>query len=55
MAIESVNASFYADPAGLAALKRDAAAQTPEALRETARQFETSRRILAARHDDRDR
>jgi flagellar protein FlgJ len=41
MAIESVNASFYADPAGLAALKRDAAAQTPGALRETARQFES--------------
>jgi flagellar protein FlgJ len=41
MAIGSVNASFYADPAGLAALKRDAAAQTPEALRETARQFES--------------
>jgi flagellar protein FlgJ len=40
MAIESLNASFYADPAGLTALKRDAAAQSPEALRETARQFE---------------
>jgi flagellar protein FlgJ len=41
MAVESLNASFYADPAGLAALKRDAAAQSPEALRETARQFES--------------
>jgi flagellar protein FlgJ len=41
MAIESVNASFYADPASLGALKREAAAQSPQALRETARQFES--------------
>jgi peptidoglycan hydrolase FlgJ len=41
MAIESVNSSFYADPAALSALKREAAAQTPEALRETAKQFES--------------
>ena len=41
MAIEAPKASFYADPAGLAALKRGAAAQTPEAMRETARQFES--------------
>ena len=40
MAIESLNNNFYADPASLAGLKRDAAAQTPEAIRETARQFE---------------
>jgi flagellar protein FlgJ len=41
MAIESVNAALYADPAALGALKREAAAQTPEALRETAKQFES--------------
>lgn len=41
MAIDSVNASFYADPASLTALRREAAAQSPEALRETARQFES--------------
>jgi peptidoglycan hydrolase FlgJ len=41
MAIEAPKASFYADPAGLAALKRGAAAQTPEAIRETAKQFES--------------
>lgn len=41
MAIDSLNASFYADPAALGAIKRDAAAQTPEALRETAKQFES--------------
>src|SRR5689334_13387651 len=41
MAIESANASFYADPAGLTALKRGAAGQTPEAIRETAKQFES--------------
>jgi flagellar protein FlgJ len=41
MAIEPPKASFYADPAGLTALKRGAAAQTPEAIRETARQFES--------------
>ncbi len=41
MTIGAVNPSLYADPAALGALKRDAAAQTPEALRETARQFES--------------
>jgi flagellar protein FlgJ len=41
MAIDSLNASFYADPAALGAIKRDAAAQSPEALRETAKQFES--------------
>ncbi len=41
MAIDSLSASFYADPAALGAIKRDAAAQTPEALRETAKQFES--------------
>jgi flagellar protein FlgJ len=41
MAIEAPKTSFYADPAGLTALKRGAAAQTPEAIRETARQFES--------------
>ncbi|MEO8316378.1 MAG: flagellar assembly peptidoglycan hydrolase FlgJ, partial [Pseudomonadota bacterium] len=41
MAIESLNPSFYADPKGLAALKREAAAQTPAAVRETAKQFES--------------
>jgi peptidoglycan hydrolase FlgJ len=35
-----VDSSFYADPAGLAALKRDAKTQSPESLREAARQFE---------------
>ncbi|HMA12900.1 MAG TPA: rod-binding protein, partial [Steroidobacteraceae bacterium] len=41
MAVEAPKAAFYADPAGLAALKRGAAAQTPEAIRETAKQFES--------------
>jgi peptidoglycan hydrolase FlgJ len=41
MAIAPLDNSFYADPANLAALKREASAQTPEALRETARQFES--------------
>jgi flagellar protein FlgJ len=41
MAIESVNPSLYADPAALGALRRDAANQSPEALRETAKQFES--------------
>jgi peptidoglycan hydrolase FlgJ len=41
MAIEAPKAAFYADPAGLTALKRGAAAQTPEAIRETAKQFES--------------
>jgi peptidoglycan hydrolase FlgJ len=41
MTIESTNASFYADPAGLADLKRGAADKSPEAIREAARQFES--------------
>jgi flagellar protein FlgJ len=41
MALEAPKASFYADPASLTALKRGAAAQTPDAIRETARQFES--------------
>jgi peptidoglycan hydrolase FlgJ len=41
MALEPLNASFYADPAALSGLKKDAAAQSPQALRETARQFES--------------
>jgi flagellar protein FlgJ len=36
-----INNSFYADPKGLAALRNDAKAQTPEALKEAARQFES--------------
>jgi flagellar protein FlgJ len=41
MASAPVDASFYADPQGLAALKRDARAQDPQALRAAARQFES--------------
>lgn len=41
MSVGPVNPSLYADPAALGALRRDAAAQTPEALRETAKQFES--------------
>jgi flagellar protein FlgJ len=41
VAIAPLNNSFYADPTSLTTLKRDAAAQTPEALRETAKQFES--------------
>lgn len=41
MAIAPLDSTFYADPANLAGLKRQAAAQSPEALRETARQFES--------------
>lgn len=41
MTINSVNPSFFADPAALGSIKRDAAANTPEALRETAKQFES--------------
>ena len=40
MAIEGLNNAFYADPANLNGLKRDAA-QSPEGLREVARQFES--------------
>jgi flagellar protein FlgJ len=35
------NVSFYADLAGLAALKNDAKAQSPDALKEAAKQFES--------------
>ena len=35
-----IDSSFSADPQGLTALRRDARAQTPESLREVARQFE---------------
>ena len=41
MAIAPLGSSFYADPTALTALKREAGAQSPEALRETARQFES--------------
>jgi peptidoglycan hydrolase FlgJ len=41
VAIAPLDNSFYADPAHLGALKREASANTPEALRETARQFES--------------
>jgi peptidoglycan hydrolase FlgJ len=41
MAISPLNSTFYADPTSLTALKREAAAQSPEALRETAKQFES--------------
>jgi flagellar protein FlgJ len=36
-----INNSFYADPKGLNNLRNDAKAQTPDALKETARQFES--------------
>jgi peptidoglycan hydrolase FlgJ len=41
MAISPLNSTFYADPSSLTALKREAASQSPEALRETAKQFES--------------
>jgi peptidoglycan hydrolase FlgJ len=41
MTATPVNSAFYADPTALAALKRDAKAQTPEALKEAAKQFES--------------
>src|SRR6185369_2642769 len=41
MALEPLNASFYADPASLNGLKQGAATQSPQALREAARQFES--------------
>lgn len=41
MATTPVNASFFADPTSLQGLKRDAGAQSPETLREVARQFES--------------
>ena len=36
-----VNSTFYADPNGLTALKSDARAQDPAALKEVAKQFES--------------
>jgi flagellar protein FlgJ len=36
-----IDSSFYADPQGLTALKREARAQSPDAVRETAKQFES--------------
>jgi flagellar protein FlgJ len=41
VAIAPLNNSFYADPASLTALKREASTQSPEALRETVKQFES--------------
>ena len=41
MATAPIDSSFYADPQGLAALKREARTQSPEAVRETAKQFES--------------
>jgi flagellar protein FlgJ len=41
MAIAPLDSKFFADPTTLSGLKRDAKAATPEALRETARQFES--------------
>ncbi|MGC4028543.1 MAG: flagellar assembly peptidoglycan hydrolase FlgJ [Steroidobacteraceae bacterium] len=41
MTIGAVDSSFFADPASLAGVKREAAQQSPEALREVARQFES--------------
>lgn len=41
MAIGPVDSSFYADPTSLSSLKREAQTQSPETLREVARQFES--------------
>ncbi len=41
MAVAPTNSSFYADPAALSGLKRDAAKQSPDAMREAAKQFES--------------
>ena len=41
MAIAPLDNTFYADPTTLQGLKREAGTQSPEALRETARQFES--------------
>ncbi len=41
MAIAPVDTSFYADPASLNGLKREAASHSPDAIREAARQFES--------------
>ncbi len=41
MAVAPLDNSFYADPANLTALKREASVQSPAALRETAKQFES--------------
>ncbi len=53
MAIAPLDNSFYADPASLTALKREASAQTPAALRETAKQFESlfTRMMLKSMRD----
>lgn len=53
MAIESAKAAFYADPASLAGLKKEAAQKSPEALREAARQFESlfTRMMLKSMRD----
>jgi peptidoglycan hydrolase FlgJ len=40
MTASPIDSKFFADPTALSGLKRDAKAATPEALRETARQFE---------------
>ena len=41
MATAPVNNTFYADPKGLGALRHDARTQTPAAIKETAKQFES--------------
>ena len=41
MSTAPVNNTFYADPKGLGALRHDARAQTPAAIKETAKQFES--------------
>jgi flagellar protein FlgJ len=41
MTTTPVDTSFYADPQGLTALRRDVRSQTPTAVRETAKQFES--------------
>jgi flagellar protein FlgJ len=53
MAIEAPKTAFYADPTGLTALRRGAAAQTPVAILETAKQFESlfTRMMLKSMRD----
>ena len=41
MSTAPIDRSFYADPQGLSALRQDAKTQSPSALRETAKQFES--------------
>jgi flagellar protein FlgJ len=41
MAIESLQGAFFADPAALGAIRREATSPSPQALQETARQFES--------------